>query len=149
MLKFRTMRVDAEATGPQMTAENDPRRTWLGTFLRATNLDELPQFFNVLWGDMSLVGPRPERPVFVTQVRQDDPELHGPPRGEGRHHRLGAGERLARQLVAPQARPVRPLLHHPLEPAVRHPHPVPHRLADAVPEAEARVLNRRFGLPAR
>lgn len=73
MLKFRTMRVDAEAAGPQMTAENDPRRTWLGAFLRATNLDELPQFFNVLKGDMSLVGPRPERPVFVKQFSKSIP----------------------------------------------------------------------------
>ncbi|MGL4419099.1 MAG: undecaprenyl-phosphate glucose phosphotransferase, partial [Gemmataceae bacterium] len=73
MLKFRTMRVDAEATGPQMTKPNDDRRTRLGTFLRETNLDELPQLFNVLWGDMSLVGPRPERPVFVEEFRETIP----------------------------------------------------------------------------
>ncbi len=73
MLKFRTMRVDAEAAGPQMTARNDPRRTWLGALLRSTNLDELPQLFNVLWGDMSLVGPRPERPVFVRKFAKTIP----------------------------------------------------------------------------
>ena len=73
MLKFRTMRADAEAGGPQMTAADDPRRTWLGSFLRATNLDELPQLFNVMMGDMSLVGPRPERPVFVTQFKKSIP----------------------------------------------------------------------------
>ncbi len=73
MLKFRTMREDAEATGPQMTAVNDSRRTALGTFLRVMNLDELPQLFNVLWGDMSLVGPRPERPVFVRQFSKTIP----------------------------------------------------------------------------
>jgi Undecaprenyl-phosphate glucose phosphotransferase len=73
MLKFRTMRVDAEASGPQMTAKNDPRKTWLGSLLRATNLDELPQLFNVLWGDMSLVGPRPERPVFVRKFAKTIP----------------------------------------------------------------------------
>ncbi len=73
MLKFRTMRADAEKNGPQMTAANDPRKTWLGAILRATNLDELPQLFNVLWGDMSLVGPRPERPVFVRKFAKTIP----------------------------------------------------------------------------
>jgi len=74
MLKFRTMRVDAEAeTGPVWTVKDDPRRTRLGSFLRATNLDELPQLFNVLKGEMSLVGPRPERPVFVNQFRKTIP----------------------------------------------------------------------------
>ena len=73
MLKFRTMRADAEAAGPQMTAAADPRRTRLGTFLRVTNLDELPQLWNVLRGDMSLVGPRPERPVYVKQFSRSIP----------------------------------------------------------------------------
>ena len=74
MLKFRTMTVDAEVgTGPVMTCHNDPRRTRLGSFLRTTNLDELPQLFNVFRGDMSLVGPRPERPVFVNQFRKTIP----------------------------------------------------------------------------
>jgi Undecaprenyl-phosphate glucose phosphotransferase len=73
MLKFRTMHVDAEAAGPQMTAANDPRKTWLGSILRATNLDELPQLFNVLRGEMSLVGPRPERPVFVRKFARSIP----------------------------------------------------------------------------
>lgn len=73
MLKFRSMRVDAEAGGAQMTGVNDPRKTWLGSILRATNIDELPQLFNVLKGDMSLVGPRPERPVFVKQFRKSIP----------------------------------------------------------------------------
>lgn len=66
MLKFRTMRVGSkEEADTRWTAENDPRRTAVGTFLRKTNLDELPQFFNVLKGDMSIVGPRPERAYFV------------------------------------------------------------------------------------
>jgi Undecaprenyl-phosphate glucose phosphotransferase len=73
MLKFRTMRVDAEAGGAQMTAANDPRKTRFGSLLRATNLDELPQLFNVLKGDMSLVGPRPERPVFVRKFAKSIP----------------------------------------------------------------------------
>jgi Undecaprenyl-phosphate glucose phosphotransferase len=76
MLKFRSLRVDAEANGPQMTAVNDPRRTWLGAILRKTNLDELPQLFNVLWGDMSIVGPRPERPVFVRQFARTIPNYN-------------------------------------------------------------------------
>jgi Undecaprenyl-phosphate glucose phosphotransferase len=76
MLKFRSLRADAEASGPQMTAVNDPRRTWLGAILRKTNLDELPQFFNVLWGDMSIVGPRPERPVFVRKFAKSIPNYN-------------------------------------------------------------------------
>ena len=74
MLKFRSMRVDAEKqTGAVWTQKNDPRRTVLGTMLRETSLDELPQFINVLLGDMSLVGPRPERPEFIKQFSQTIP----------------------------------------------------------------------------
>jgi Undecaprenyl-phosphate glucose phosphotransferase len=74
MLKFRTMRHDAEATsGPQWAVPDDPRRTPLGGLLRAWSLDELPQLFNVLRGDMSLVGPRPERPSFVEEFRRRVP----------------------------------------------------------------------------
>jgi len=74
MLKFRTMRGDAEhETGPVWTVRDDPRRTRLGRLLRRTSLDELPQLWNVLRGDMSLVGPRPERPVFIEQFRREIP----------------------------------------------------------------------------
>ena len=74
MLKFRTMHVDAEAeTGPVWALPDDPRRTPLGAFLRRTSLDELPQIFNVLRGQMSLVGPRPERPRFVEEFRRRVP----------------------------------------------------------------------------
>jgi len=70
--KFRSMRVDAEAvSGPVWAQENDPRVTRVGRFLRRTRLDELPQFWNVLKGEMSIVGPRPERPAFVRQLREE------------------------------------------------------------------------------
>jgi lipopolysaccharide/colanic/teichoic acid biosynthesis glycosyltransferase len=65
MWKFRTMQVDAEAEGPVWAVTDDDRVTRLGRLLRSTHLDELPQFFNVLRREMSLIGPRPERPVFV------------------------------------------------------------------------------------
>jgi len=74
MLKFRTMRPDAEAeSGPVWTGRDDPRRTRLGRFLRRFSLDELPQLWNVLKGEMSLVGPRPERPVFIEAFRSEIP----------------------------------------------------------------------------
>ncbi len=70
MLKFRSMRTDAEANGPGWTTADDPRKTRLGAIIRRLSFDELPQFINVIRGDMSLVGPRPERPVYVEQFRQ-------------------------------------------------------------------------------
>jgi exopolysaccharide biosynthesis polyprenyl glycosylphosphotransferase len=74
MLKFRTMVDDAERdTGPVWARRDDPRETRIGSFLRRTSLDELPQLWNVLRGDMSLVGPRPERPVFIEQFRREVP----------------------------------------------------------------------------
>ncbi len=74
MLKFRSMRADAEdKTGAVWARETDDRRTVLGTILRKTSLDELPQLWNVLCGEMSLVGPRPERPVFVHKFRKEIP----------------------------------------------------------------------------
>jgi len=68
LLKFRSMRIDAEAGGPRWAAERDPRVTRVGAFVRAFRIDELPQLVNVLRGEMSLVGPRPERPHFATQL---------------------------------------------------------------------------------
>lgn len=75
MLKFRSMKVDAESeTGPVWTQPNDDRRTPIGAFLRRTSLDELPQFWNVLRGEMSIVGPRPERPEFIARFRETLPQ---------------------------------------------------------------------------
>jgi Undecaprenyl-phosphate glucose phosphotransferase len=76
ILKFRTMRTDAELAGAKMASADDPRRTPIGTFLRKYSIDELPQFFNVLVGDMSLVGPRPERPVFIEEFKRQIPRYH-------------------------------------------------------------------------
>ena len=73
ILKFRTMRTDAEARGPGWTTKDDNRVTPIGAFLRKYSLDELPQLWNVLWGDMSIVGPRPERPVFIEDFRKKIP----------------------------------------------------------------------------
>lgn len=75
IIKFRSMRRDAEGeTGPIWASDHDTRCTKVGDWLRHTNIDELPQLFNVLKGDMSLVGPRPERPVFVDQFRDTVPD---------------------------------------------------------------------------
>jgi Undecaprenyl-phosphate glucose phosphotransferase len=74
VIKFRSMRTDAEAeTGPIWATKDDPRRTRLGAFIRRFSIDEWPQFINVLLGEMSLVGPRPERPVFVEQFKRSIP----------------------------------------------------------------------------
>lgn len=85
MYKFRTMPVGAEShTGPVWNSAEDNRATPLGAFLRRTSLDELPQLFNVLKGEMSLVGPRPERPVFVDKFKHEVP-------GYMQKHRVKAG----------------------------------------------------------
>ncbi|MGE3973488.1 MAG: undecaprenyl-phosphate glucose phosphotransferase [Bdellovibrionales bacterium] len=74
MIKFRSMRIDAESkSGAVWAAQNDDRVTWIGKLTRKTSLDELPQLFNVLKGEMSCVGPRPERPVFVEKFKKEIP----------------------------------------------------------------------------
>jgi exopolysaccharide biosynthesis polyprenyl glycosylphosphotransferase len=85
MVKLRSMYDDAEReTGAVWAQDKDPRRTWLGAFLRSTSLDELPQLWNVCKGEMSLVGPRPERPVLIEGFRQSIP-------GYMLRHRVKAG----------------------------------------------------------
>lgn len=74
LLKFRSMRSDAEKDGvPRWASTGDPRVTRVGRFIRRTRIDELPQIFNVLKGEMSFVGPRPERPFFVSQLTEQVP----------------------------------------------------------------------------
>ncbi len=68
IIKYRTMYIDAEKFGPKLSKTDDPRITKLGRFLRKVRLDEIPQFYNVIKGDMSLVGPRPERKFFIDQI---------------------------------------------------------------------------------
>ena len=74
LYKFRSMRNDAERNGAQFAVQGDPRVTPIGRFLRLTRLDELPQLWNVLKGEMSLVGPRPERPEFIEELSEEIPD---------------------------------------------------------------------------
>jgi Undecaprenyl-phosphate glucose phosphotransferase len=76
IVKFRTMHLDAEADGARMAEAGDPRATQFGRWMRRLSIDELPQLVNVLKGDMSLVGPRPERPVFIEEFRRQIPRYH-------------------------------------------------------------------------
>jgi lipopolysaccharide/colanic/teichoic acid biosynthesis glycosyltransferase len=77
IIKYRTMYMNSEKNGPQLSSSNDPRITPIGRFLRKTRLDEFPQFMNVLIGDMSLVGPRPERQFYIDQIVTIEPQyLH-------------------------------------------------------------------------
>ena len=71
--KFRTMRVDAEKQGAQWAKQNDNRSTFIGSFLRKTRIDEVPQFWNILRGDMSFIGPRPERPELIARIEKEIP----------------------------------------------------------------------------
>lgn len=73
IIKFRSMMVDAEKTGPALSSQHDPRITPWGRFMRKTRIDEFPQFYNVLIGEMSLVGPRPERQFFIDQIMERAP----------------------------------------------------------------------------
>lgn len=75
IIKFRTMFIDSEKNGPQLSSSNDPRITNIGRFMRKSRLDEFLQFYNVLIGDMSLVGPRPERQFFIDQIVKREPQF--------------------------------------------------------------------------
>ena len=116
IVKFRTMLRDADADGSyRPVAEDDARVTRFGRFLRRTHLDELPQFWNVVRGDMSLVGPRAEREQLVIQYQKEIPFYRARPAGEARPYRLGPDQlrlRRGRQGDRGQAG-VRSLLHHP------------------------------------
>jgi exopolysaccharide biosynthesis polyprenyl glycosylphosphotransferase len=77
IIKFRTMYVGSEKSGPQLSSSNDPRITPIGRFMRKLRLDEFPQFINVIKGDMSLVGPRPERQFYIDKIVEFEPQyLH-------------------------------------------------------------------------
>ncbi len=76
IIKFRSMKVDAEADGKaRLASKNDSRITWIGKIIRAVRIDELPQLFNIVKGDMSFIGPRPERPEIIEQYMKDMPEF--------------------------------------------------------------------------
>jgi exopolysaccharide biosynthesis polyprenyl glycosylphosphotransferase len=75
IIKFRTMYIDAEKSGPQLSSSNDPRITPIGRYMRKLRLDEFPQFWNVVIGDMSLVGPRPERQFYIDKIAEIEPQF--------------------------------------------------------------------------
>jgi lipopolysaccharide/colanic/teichoic acid biosynthesis glycosyltransferase len=75
ILKLRTMRIGSEMYGPVLASDNDPRITRFGRFMRKARIDEIPQFLNVIRGDMSIIGPRPERPFFIKKHKNELPEF--------------------------------------------------------------------------
>ena len=146
LLKFRSMRTDAEKDGaPKWAAANDPRVTRVGAFIRKVRIDELPQLFNVLKGEMSFVGPRPERPVLRRPVDREDPVLRCAAQREAGHHRLGPGALHLRRVAVgfdPET-PVRPVLREEPQPAARPGHPVRHDPGGV--EGRGRSLSRSGG----
>ena len=76
IIKIRSMRLDAENGKAQWAKKDDPRRLKVGAFMREWNIDEIPQFWNVLKGDMSLVGPRPERPELIMEFKEEIPHYN-------------------------------------------------------------------------
>ena len=117
LLKFRSLRpVDEVESQTRWNIAHDARLGPVGRFLRRTSLDELPQLWNILRGDMTLVGPRPERPAFVEAFSASFPRYTARHRVPGRADRLGAGARPARGHLHLRARPLRQLLHRELVP---------------------------------
>ena len=113
--KLRSMREDAEGReGARWAVKNDPRRTRIGAFMRMTNLDELPQFWNVLKGEMSLVGPRPERPELIASFQYEIQHYQNPPLHQARHNRLGPTPRSPGKHQPAPKDTVRPVLHRKL-----------------------------------
>ena len=139
VLKFRSMSVDAEKHGAQYATENDPRVTRIGALMRKTRIDELPQLLNVLRGEMSFVGPRPERPEFVERARAEDSVLPRTAHGQARHHRLGAALLPVRVVGEGHGRKtaVRPVLRQEPQPAVRSRDPRADRRSRAVGQGRA------------
>ena len=127
LIKFRSMRADAEVDGkPRWAVNNDTRITSVGRVIRKLRIDELPQLINVLTGDMSLVGPRPERAVFRRSAGARNSVLRSAPQREARNHRVGAGALslcgVAGRCGAEAA--IRPLLRQEPHAVPRHRHPV-------------------------
>ena len=112
MYKFRSMELQPESEEKKAwTVKNDPRVTGIGKFMRRTSLDELPQLFNILKGDMSLVGPRPERPFFCGEIPGRDPQIYGQASGASGTYRMGPGKRLPRGYLHQKEDRLRPVLH--------------------------------------
>ena len=104
MYKFRSMEIQPESEEKKAwTVKNDPRVTGIGKFMRRTSIDELPQLFNILKGDMSLVGPRPETPVFRGEIPGRDSKIHGEAPGTSGTDRMGAGKWLPRRHIHQEA----------------------------------------------
>ena len=120
IIKLRSMRLDAEQqSGVVWAVANDTRRLKIGAFMRKWNLDELPQLWNILKGEMSIVGPRPERPEFIEGFRDTVRYYNLRHTLQGRSHRLGRGAWPARRHLARGSARIRSLLHRELESAAR------------------------------
>ena len=112
MYKFRSMEVQPESEEKKAwTVKNDPRVTGIGKFMRHTSIDELPQLFNILKGDMSLVGPRPERPFFRREIQRRNPQVYGKTSGSSGAYRMGTGKGLSWRYIHQKEDRMRSLLY--------------------------------------